>query len=141
MVYQIFALITILLPIYGLLKSSFTENTKLVAKFRKEKDFGQLSGLLAESDGMKLIFLKFMEMKLIEEEDWKGEEVLLDIGLEKIFDSGYFIISPNSWVQYEYTINLENETIYMLGESGEEFWSFNNLDKLLKIWRFNPLVF
>jgi len=25
----------------------------------------------------------------------------------------------------------------MLGESGEEFWSFNNLDKL----RFNPLVF
>ena len=55
----------------------------------------------------------------------------------KDFDSGYFIINPSIWVQYEYTINLENETIYMLGESGEEFWSFNNLDKL----RFNPLVF
>jgi len=85
--------------------------------------------------GLSWICERFMEMKLIEEEDWKGEEVLLDIGLEKIFDSGYFIISPNSWVQYEYTINLENETIYMLGESSEEFWSFNNLDELLENWR------
>jgi hypothetical protein len=37
------------------------ENMKFVADYPMGKDFGQRFGLMVDNDGMKLMFLKYME--------------------------------------------------------------------------------